>query len=415
MDKTTVPFVALTESTRPVPRRIAVSAPCPDWCDGEHVPLRQGAVLHRGVVGRFETRESVEHTGIQVVAVTLACWDVLDGRGRALRYAPRLDLTDEAGRTVAGWDTSEQAGQVVAMLTAATAALAEAQTPTAGLARVERDVANFATSDSTSDLVSAWLESMRARGLSQRTITGREQLLANIKQASGVAASALTAEQISEWLATLDIGRSSRATYFSELSSWFGWLVKTGHRADNPISRLDAPRAPKGQPRPVTSEQVRRLLDSGIRKDVAAMVLLACYAGLRVSEIAALNGQDVDLENGLLTVTGKGGKTAHLPLHPRIADLAATMPAGKWFVTGSGGEAIGGRGVSSAISRAMQRAGIKGSAHQLRHWYASQLVEVGTDLRTVQTLMRHENLNTTARYTAIDAKRMQRAVSALTI
>ena len=69
--------------------------------------------------------------------------------------------------------------------------------------------------------------------------------------------------------------------------------------------------------------------------------------------------------------------------------------------------------VSTVIGKAMRRAGVPGTAHALRHWYATALVESGADLRTVQTLMRHASLATTERYVRVDEQRRVDAVERL--
>lgn len=146
------------------------------------------------------------------------------------------------------------------------------------------------------------------------------------------------------------------------------------------------------------------------------MVLLAALAGLRVHEIAKVRGDDFDLERGTLTVVGKGNKRATIPLHPILLDLVPTMPAGYWFTHWeTPDEPISGKSCGQAISRAMQRAGVEATAHQLRHWYGTSLLESGADLRTVQELMRHESLATTQVYTRVTSERRRAAIHALNL
>ena len=127
------------------------------------------------------------------------------------------------------------------------------------------------------------------------------------------------------------------------------------------------------------------------------------FAGLRVAEVARIRGEDFDLDARSLRVTGKGGKTAVIPLHDELICLAADMPSrGWWFPAGRGESGpIASKAVTVAMSRAMARAGFTGHGHQLRHWYGSSLGAAGVDLRTVQERMRHENLATTQIYTLV--------------
>jgi len=97
-------------------------------------------------------------------------------------------------------------------------------------------------------------------------------------------------------------------------------------------------------------------------------------------------------------------------MHRRIVQAAATMPGrGWWFPSNSTrpGQHVNSNAVCDAIGDAMIRADISGgTAHRLRHWYGSNLVASGADLRTTQTLMRHANLASTAIYIQVaDGKR----------
>ena len=102
------------------------------------------------------------------------------------------------------------------------------------------------------------------------------------------------------------------------------------------------------------------------------MILLAAYAGLRVSEIAAIQGEHVDTVINTITVIGKGDKSSNIPRHPVLKDLAAVMPKrGWWFPTYIGntkhlaGGPMLGDSVSSSISNVMDRANIPGTPHAL--------------------------------------------------
>ena len=152
------------------------------------------------------------------------------------------------------------------------------------------------------------------------------------------------------------------------------------------------------------------------------MILLAAYAGLRVSEIAAIKGDDVDTVINTITVIGKGDKERQIPLHPILKDLAAVMPArGWWFPTYIGntkhlaGGPMLGNSVSSSISNVMNRAGIPGTPHALRHWFGSALREAGVDSLVIKELMGHESLATTAIYVDVPLKQRSSAVSLLPI
>ncbi|MHA7275381.1 tyrosine-type recombinase/integrase [Arthrobacter sp. Hz1] len=163
-------------------------------------------------------------------------------------------------------------------------------------------------------------------------------------------------------------------------------------------------------PRPVTHGDLRLILEAAQRRNCRMMILLGSLQGLRVHEIAKIQGQDVDLHNRTLVVNGKGGKIAYLPLHQTVVLFASSFPLrGYWFPSADDpARSVAANSVSRAIKRAMQRADVLGTPHQLRHYFGSTLVQNGVDLRTVQELLRHESLATTQIYTLVtDAARRQ--------
>lgn len=139
------------------------------------------------------------------------------------------------------------------------------------------------------------------------------------------------------------------------------------------------------------------------------MILLAALAGLRAQEISRVRGEDFD-PSGLLWVRGKGDVTASIPLHPMLLGQVVEMPReGWWFPSPSGG-CVHRQAVVQAVGRALRRAGVEATCHQLRHWYGTSLLDAGADLRTTQVLMRHASVATTQRYTQVREKKRVEAV-----
>jgi integrase/recombinase XerD len=204
----------------------------------------------------------------------------------------------------------------------------------------------------------------------------------------------------------------SRTAYFSAIRAFFVWYANNG--GADVTARLPRPRSPQSTPRPVSTERLRRLLNTRMHHRTQIMILLAALAGLRVHEVAKVRGEDVDINERTLRVTGKGGRSD--PLHPLLVAAALTMPTrGWWFPANSRrrGEHVHAKSVSDIIGQAMRRAGTVGTPHALRHWYGSNLVATGADLRTAQTLLRHANLQTTAIYIAVADQKRSEAVDRL--
>ena len=146
----------------------------------------------------------------------------------------------------------------------------------------------------------------------------------------------------------------------------------------------------------------------------AALTMIAGLAGLRVHEVAKMHGRDIDHDARTLTVTGKGGHRHTVPVHPEILAVAAKMPfAGYWFPS-QRSRHLGGREVSQRIRLHMIACRVPGTPHALRHYFCTELVERGADLRVVQELARHSQLSTTAQYVGVADTRKRAAIDTLT-
>jgi site-specific recombinase XerD len=263
---------------------------------------------------------------------------------------------------------------------------------------------------------------LQAEGHSRNTINPRvRRVQLFTERLDGRQPDEATTADVVGYMASLDVEPQTRATYYAHLRAWFDWLVKSGHRDDNPMDRMKAPRVPRAEPRPVSPAELERILSVRVRKRTRMMILLAALQGLRCIEIAKTRGEDVNLADGIIFVVGKGGVRATLQLHPLVAELAAEFPRrGYWFPTYKGNAAgesgpILPRSVSHIVSEVFQRAGVSGGAHRLRHWHATELIQGGTDVRVVQTLLRHASLSTTARYTQVDSGQQRAAIDRLVL
>ena len=269
------------------------------------------------------------------------------------------------------------------------------------------------------DLLPQFAAFQRGKGLADRTINNRDYMLRQLHRTMGRSLLEMTVQDLRAHIGR-GVSKGSMQTERDCYRAFYRFLTEEKLRVDDPSERLPRIRAPRGQPRPYTQEQIDALLASGAYTRTRAMILLGCYQGFRASEMAAIHGRDVDLESGTIRVLGKGGKISFLPLHPTIAELALTMPRDGWWFPArkSNTGHIHSRSVSDLMTRAKKRAGItepKLTGHSLRHAYATALVKSGVDLRTVQELMRHESLATTQIYTLIDEDQLRDGIQRLAV
>ena len=252
---------------------------------------------------------------------------------------------------------------------------------------------------------------MRAEGLAERTLTEWPRVVLRAARHADADPTALTTDQLIDYLAELP-SAGTRQTYFTALAAWHRWLRATGRRGDNPLDGLRRPRTPRRSAHPVATAHIDAVLGSGIRRRTRTAILLCALQGLRVHETAKVRGEDVDLLGQRFRVVGKGGVEVWMPLHPMIAQEAARYPRrGYWFPSHKyPGRPIRRESLSASISAAMRRSSVPGTAHSLRHWLATELLNSGADARTVQEIMRHASLATIQIYTQVSPGRQRAAV-----
>lgn len=280
-----------------------------------------------------------------------------------------------------------------------------------GLASVPMD-----TSVTTESILARWGVWQEAANLSKRTITERSAVIRHLLAFAQCGPTEITPEDIVTFTTRPGLSNSTRATYHSSINAYCVWLVKTKRREDNPLLETPSPRRKRGLPRPTRADQLPLILAAANRRRTRMMVMLAALAGLRVHEVAKFSGADIDWELSALYITGKGGSTKILPMHPLIAEEAALFPPdGLWFPAYSREGPVTPHAVSKAIKSAMDRAGVPGKPHQLRHFFATSLLRNGANVRVVQELMRHESIMSTQIYTEVTSSEMQTAVSTLKV
>ncbi len=226
-------------------------------------------------------------------------------------------------------------------------------------------------------------------------------------------------------------GLSARtvARHLSAMKTFHRFLVEEDLLVEDPAVDIAAPRGAKRLPQWLSLDEVDRLLAApdettprGLRD--GAMIGLMYAAGLRVSELCAVGLGDLQADPGLVRVLGKGSKERLVPVGElALARIASYLSRSRPVLVGSRSPrqlfvGQGGRRVSrSTFWRTLKRyalaAGIAKnvSPHQLRHSFATHLIERGADLRSVQAMLGHADIGTTQIYTHVDAARL-RAVHA---
>ncbi|HIP39646.1 MAG TPA: tyrosine recombinase XerC [Desulfocapsa sulfexigens] len=270
-----------------------------------------------------------------------------------------------------------------------------------------------------------WLEV--EKGYSQHTVKGYGRDLAdfvtslegetNVRNIKGV--------DVRRFVVSLH-GHNSSATVgrkLSALRTFFKFLLRERHIKDDPIAGIAGPKVGKYLPVFLTVDEVFSLLEAPGRKDRfmlrdRAILELLYSTGLRVAELVSRDILSLDFETEMLRVRGKGNKERLVPVgRPALEAVLAWLPLREQliadrarrgrdvekkalFLNGRGSR-LTSRSVERLVKAYGERAGIPQvvTPHALRHSFATHLLEMGADLRSVQELLGHSSLSTTQRYT----------------
>ena len=241
-------------------------------------------------------------------------------------------------------------------------------------------------------------------------------------------------------------GPATIARKLSSLRSFFKFLTREDYVGANPFAGLSPPKRKKSLPHVLTVGEVNRLLQSPARSGAEAAereqdpkkrawfeyaalrdtaILEVLYStGMRIGELANLDGQNIDLLAGVIKVRGKGNKERFCPLgRPAAGALSAALEKrsaiarffkGKksglpLFIGHSGGK-LTPRSMERMMKRYLIKAGLNPavSPHALRHSFATHMLDAGADLRSVQELLGHASLSTTQIYTHVSVEHLKK-------
>lgn len=214
------------------------------------------------------------------------------------------------------------------------------------------------------------------------------------------------------------LSASSLQRRLSACRSLLAWQVKNAMLANNPATGVRAPKAPRKLPNVLDVDEMGQLVevvaDDALGKRDRALLELMYSSGLRLSETCKLCWRELDLDDALVRVTGKGGKVRIVPVgRHAIAALRAWRDEGtaahpidgdRPVFPGRDGGAITPRAIQLRLRQLALQQGIfkRVHPHLLRHSFASHVLESSGDLRGVQELLGHANIATTQIYTHLD-------------
>ena len=207
------------------------------------------------------------------------------------------------------------------------------------------------------------------------------------------------------------IGVRSQNRHLSAIRQFFRFWMREGLLKVNPVADLELPKMPSKLPQFLSLEEIDTLLAAIKDPRDYAMVCTLYATGLRVSELISLTEESLDLSRGYLKVRGKGNKERLIPLGEkaiRALEALTLNPSPRGRGVGERVFPMTRQGFWKLLKRYARLAGIQKSIspHQLRHSFATHLIERGADLRGIQALLGHADLSTTEIYMHVDQKRL---------
>lgn len=245
------------------------------------------------------------------------------------------------------------------------------------------------------------------------------------------------------FLGRQELGRSAIQLRFSAFRTFYKFLIRHGALAASPIKNLALPKRGRALPKFLTRKQMEDLLAAPLRllagasekSDVkraalratchrdAAVVETIYSCGLRISEICGLRADDIDWNEQLVRVRGKGKKERLVPIGQTALSAIRNywhvlpQPPGSGapvFMSPRGAVPVSARSLQQRLKKHLAAAGLDPelTPHKLRHSYATHLLDAGADLRSVQELLGHAHLVTTQVYTHLTTERLKKAYDA---
>lgn len=273
------------------------------------------------------------------------------------------------------------------------------------------------------DFVREYLSYLQVeKGLAKNSVESYRRDLAKLKTWAGknqFDLLELTRGDLREWLIDLageNLSDNSKRRLISALRGFYKFLLFDGHLAKNPAEDLVAPQKSSYLPKFLNQADIENLLGApdaateiGLRNRAILEVMYAC--GLRVSEAVDLKMSDLDLDAGILTCKGKGGKTRRVPAGKSAVEWLGrylslrrekeNVEIGNVFVSCLG-QPINRQTIFKFIKEYAEKVGLPDvSPHTLRHSFATHLIQNRADIRSVQQMLGHADISTTQIYTHI--------------
>ena len=250
------------------------------------------------------------------------------------------------------------------------------------------------------------IEDMTLRNFAPHTIQVYVERVATFARYYNVSPQRLGPEQIRAYLLYLVQERHVSWSYFNQARCALQFLYRVTLGKDWVVEAVACPKQQKKLPIVLSLDELVQFFKAVTNLKHRAILMTTYAAGLRLSEVCHLRVDDIDSQRMVIRIRqAKGHKDRYVMLSPRLLAILrqywkAVRPRHYLFPGADPDRPINPRTVQEACKAALLASGLKKkvTVHTLRHSFATHLLEAGTDLRTIQILLGHQNLSTTARY-----------------
>ena len=262
------------------------------------------------------------------------------------------------------------------------------------------------------------------RRVSDNTVESYGENLKKLTQNINKDILSLTTSDIRMILNNMETSPKTKAHYLSVLNSFYNYMIFNGIIKNNPCSGIRLPKLEKKLPNYLTIEEIDKLLDIKLIKPIdyrnKAMLEVLFATGTRISELINLTLNQIDYNECIIRVLGKGKKDRIIPIGNTAMEylklyineyrgfILKTKNSEYVFINKNGTK-ISRQGFFKILKKLVKQAGIEKdvSPHTLRHSFATYLLNNGADLRIIQELLGHENLVTTEIYSHLSNKKIE--------